>query len=80
MGIQIEVVFDGKVFVPTKAIELPVGTRGVMVVWVASPRTNVESPLSVEEKADAERILQGDGTPLPWATVEEALGRPRYEP
>jgi hypothetical protein len=34
--------------------------------------------------AEADRILKGDGTPLPWATVDQALaysrGRPWPEP
>ena len=72
----IEVVFDGTNFVPTEPVELPAGTKlAVTLPDVAA--VVVCSPLSATE---AERVLRGDGRPLPWATVEEALGRPRYEP
>jgi predicted DNA-binding antitoxin AbrB/MazE fold protein len=71
----IEVVFDGKTFVPTKPVDLPAGTKAnVEVPVAASPRT--ELPLSAE---DIERILRGDGNPPPWRTVEEALATTRGE-
>ena len=84
----IEVVFDGKTFVPTGPVDLPAGTKGsVELPEVAAPRgVSVGPPpppgdVSAEE---AERVLRGDGTALPWATVEEALaysrGRPWPEP
>jgi predicted DNA-binding antitoxin AbrB/MazE fold protein len=70
---RITAVFDGKVFVPTEPIELPIGKRVLVTVCVASKPTE-------EEKEEAEQILRGNGGELPWATVEEALGHPRYEP
>lgn len=77
----IEVVFDGKTFVPTGPVDLPAGTKGIIKlpeIQGAGPAGSTPSDdVSAEE---AERVLRGDGTPLPWATVEEALGRPRYEP
>jgi hypothetical protein len=69
---RILAVFDGKVFVPTEPIELPVGERVLVTVYIA-PQP------SEEERTEAERILRGDGSPMPWATVEEALGHPRYQ-
>ena len=69
---RIVAVFDGKVFVPTEAVELPLGERVLVTACIASPPSD-------QEKAEAERILRGDGTPIPWATVEEALGHPRYQ-
>lgn len=76
----IEVVFDGKTFVPTKPVDLPAGTKA-SVALAGSSAAPPAAPLTPEE---AERILKGDGTPLPWATVDEALaysrGRPWPEP
>jgi hypothetical protein len=69
---RIVAVFDGKVFVPTEPVELPLGERVLVTVCIASPPSD-------QEKAEAERILRGDGTPMPWTTVEEALGHPRYQ-
>jgi predicted DNA-binding antitoxin AbrB/MazE fold protein len=65
-------VFDGKVFVPVEPVDLPIGER--VLVTATVPRQATE-----QEKTEAAEILRGDGTPLPWETVEEALGRPRYE-
>jgi hypothetical protein len=70
----VEVIFDGRVFVPTSPLDLPSGTMSIVVISSQSVVRTAMSP------AEAERILEGDGTPLPWATVEEALGRPRYQP
>lgn len=75
----IEVVFDGKTFVPTGPVDLPAGTKGSIKL----PETQGAGPatppgdVSAEE---AERVLRGDGTPLPWATVEEALAYSRGRP
>ncbi len=75
----IEVVFDGKTFVPTEPVDLPAGTKAS--VAVADGATLPGGVLSPEE---AERVLRGDGSPLPWGSVEEALaesrGRPWPEP
>ena len=69
----VEVTFDGLAFVPTTPVDLPAGTKSVVIV---------QSPLVVRpamSKTEAERILEGDGSFLPWATVEEALERPRFQ-
>ncbi len=68
----IEVVFDGTTFVPTEPVDLPVGTKAS--VSIAEDNSTRVTPISAEE---AERILQGDGSPLPWATVEEAIAYSR---
>lgn len=72
----IEVVYDGKAFVPTKPVDLPAGTKA-SVSTIGSSTANTSTPLTTEE---AERVLRGDGTPLPWATVEEALAYSRGRP
>jgi len=69
----IDVVFDGRVFVPATPVDLPAGTKTVVVVYTH------QSDRPAMTKAEAERILNGDGTPLPWTTVEEALERPRFQ-
>jgi hypothetical protein len=78
-GMTIPVVFDGKAFVPTEPVDLPAGTKAcVAVLGGLSPAT------AIMTVAEADRILKGDGTPLPWATVDQALaysrGRPWPEP
>ena len=75
----IEVVFDGKTFVPSEPVDLPTGTKGSIKLPDPQGAGPVPPPGDVSTE-EAERVLRGDGTPLPWATVEEALGRPRYEP
>lgn len=69
----IEVVFDGKTFVPTSPVNLPAGTKANVAVVEGA----VLRPASTLTPEEAERILRGDGTPLPWATVEEALAYSR---
>jgi predicted DNA-binding antitoxin AbrB/MazE fold protein len=71
----IEVVFDGKAFVPTEPVVLPAGTKG----QVSLP-AGVERPATPMTREEAERILQGDGSPLPWATVDEAMAYIRGRP
>lgn len=71
---KVAAVFDGTVFVPVEPIELHAGAPVSVTYYLAPP------PPTDAERREAERLLRGDGTPLPWATVEEALGRPRYEP
>jgi hypothetical protein len=70
----VEVVYDGRAFVPTSSVNVPKGTKcTVMLEEVAAI---IRPSMGVPE---AERILNGDGEQLPWATVEEALGHPRYQ-
>jgi hypothetical protein len=76
---RIVAVFDGQVFVPTEPVELPLGERVLVTVYIGTPTSNTASPPTDKEKAEAERILRGNDAELPWATVEEALGHPRYE-
>ena len=68
----VEVVFDGKAFVPSTAVDLPVGAKCVVILKDSA----IIRPAMSD--AQAERIFQGNGEPLPWATVEEALAHPRY--
>ncbi len=86
----IEVVFDGKTFVPTGPVDLPAGTK----VSIALPESGAvpgvsvgpkPAPMTAEEEADWERLCRiWATTPLPWATVDEAIaysrGRPWPEP
>jgi hypothetical protein len=71
----IPVVFDGKSFVPTGPVDLPAGTKGQVSLPAA-----VERPAATMTREEAERILQGDGSPLPWATVDEAMAYIRGRP
>ena len=67
-------VFDGRAFVPAEPPDLRVGATVYVTYYLPPP------PITAEERAEIDRVLAGDGTPPPWATVEEALGRPKYEP
>jgi hypothetical protein len=90
-AMTIEVVFDGKTFVPTKPVDLPAGTKAsVAVTGGAGPKSFVlagplPAPLTPAEREEWERILnQARDEQSPWATVDEALaysrGRPWPEP
>ena len=68
----VDVIFDGKAFVPTTAVDLPLGVKCVVIL---KDEAILRPALT---SAEAERILEGDGKTLPWATVEEALAHPRY--
>lgn len=84
----IEVVFDGRTFVPTGPVDLPAGTKvsvslpeksgavGTMSVGPPPP------PMTAENEAEWERLCRiWAATPLPWATVDEAVAamrRPSY--
>jgi hypothetical protein len=72
----IEVVFDGKAFVPTEPVDLPAGTK----LSVSLPEGGGAVPAEPMTAEEAEMVLRGDGTPLPWATVEEALAYSRGRP
>lgn len=73
----IEVVFDGTTFVPTGPVNLPAGTKVNVELPGVGVQPTLPGDLSAEE---AERVLRGDGTPLPWATVDEALAYSRGRP
>lgn len=75
----IEVVFDGKNFVPTEPVDLPAGTKANVSVAergvLAGPPP---SPMTAEQKQDWERLCQlWAATPLPWATVDDAVAAMR---
>ena len=80
---MIEVVFDGKTFVPTGPVDLPAGTKGnIALPEVAAPRGMSVGPppppMTPEEQAEWERLCQiWATTPLPWATVDEAVAAMR---
>ncbi len=83
----IEVVFDGKTFVPSEPVDLPTGTKvSVPLPDSAAPRGVCAgpppAPMTDEEKADWERLSRiWAETPLPWPTVDEAVAamrRPSY--
>ncbi len=71
MNKSIDVVFDGKVFVPSEPVGLEPGTRMIMTFTVAA--------LS-EREAEAKRDLDGEGQNLPWATIDEAISYSRARP
>jgi hypothetical protein len=48
--------------------------------WEKLCRECESTPPTAEEEAAAKRILRDDIAPGEWETVEEALGRPKYEP
>ncbi len=87
---MIEVVFDGRAFVPTGPVDLPAGTRASVAVPDAGPTRGVLAgppppPMTEEDKQEWERLCRiWAATPLPWATVDEAIaysrGRPWPEP
>jgi hypothetical protein len=74
----IEVVFDGKAFVPTAPVDLPAGTTATVALPGAVPPGSCVGPppppMTDEQRADWERLCkEWDATPLPWATVHEAV-------
>lgn len=79
----IEVVFDGKTFVPTGPVDLPAGTKVTVEVpdGSAKPRMSVgapPAPMTDEERREWEEILvQVRAAELPWATVDEAVAAQR---
>lgn len=84
MDQAILVVFDGKAFVPVDPVSVPVGTKALVRV-----AANQESPFAspppppptAEDNERWERLKKHWAeNPSPWATPEEAFGRPRYEP
>ncbi len=88
----IEVVFDGKAFVPSQPVDLPAGTRLNLTVRQGLGGTlpqlipSKPRPLTEEEEKKWEELCRHwEATPPPFATVEEAIsysrGRPwpRYE-
>jgi hypothetical protein len=84
---SIEVVFDGKSFVPTEPIDLPTGTKLTLAVPETTAGNNpvpLVSELRVmtdEEKARWERLCHlWETTPPPFPTVEEAMAYSRGRP
>ena len=84
----IEVVFDGKTFVPIGLVNLPVGTKAEVAVSGGGDGLPSASPppppMTEQQKQDWERLCQQwQSTPPPFATVEEAMaytrGRPWHE-
>ncbi len=85
----IEVVFDGKTFVPTGPVDLPAGTTATVALPEAAPPCISAGPPPTagtpDERAEWTRLCGIWATsPLPWATVDKALaysrGRPRPDP
>lgn len=84
----IEVVFDGKTFVPTGSVDLPAGTKATVEVSASgTPGVSVgppPPPMTDAQKRDWERLCRlWAATPLPWATVDEAVAamrRPSWSP
>ncbi|HEX4613762.1 MAG TPA: hypothetical protein VH092_36615 [Urbifossiella sp.] len=71
MEATIAAIFDGRAFVPSQPVSLSPGTRVRLVLGAVEPAMTV---------AEAERVLAGDGSPLPWPTVDEAMARARLRP
>lgn len=70
-------VFDGKAFVPTEPVELKEGEKARVTYWVPTP----PPPPTPEEQEKWEELQRHWATvDWPWGTVEEALGRPKYQP
>ncbi len=74
---QLVAVFDGRAFVPVEPVELEEGAKVRVTYWVHSP----PPPPTPEEQAKWEELQRRWATvDWPWGTVEEALGRPKYQP
>jgi hypothetical protein len=78
--------FDGRVFVPADAVELPVGTQ-VDVLLPSSPTTATAgsspppaTPSATEQAAWAEIRKELAATPPAFPTVEEAMRHSRKRP
>jgi len=76
--------FDGKTFVPVEPVDLPAGTKAIVRVAVNQEHPYVGKPpppmTDEQRRLWDELVKEWAAHPLPWETVEEALGRPRYEP
>ena len=79
----IEVVFDGKSFVPTGPVDLPAGTKvSVELPDHGAPRGMSVGPppppMTAEEEDEWEEMCRiWAETPLPWATADEAVAAMR---
>jgi hypothetical protein len=79
----IEVVFDGKTFVPSVPVDLPAGTRVTVQVpdGGAAPRMSVGAPPPPMTDAEREEwdqfVAKLQATELPWPTVDEAVAAQR---
>jgi hypothetical protein len=83
----IEVVFDGKTFIPTEPIDLPTGTKLTLAMPEAPggdnslPIASQQRAMTDEEKQRWERLCRHwETTPPPFPTVEEALAYSRARP
>jgi hypothetical protein len=83
----IEVVFDGKAFIPTEPLDLPTGTKLTMAVPETPvgensvPTSSRPRAMTNEEKQRWERLCRHwDSTPPPFSTVEEAMAYSRGRP
>src|SRR5438552_18388660 len=85
----IEVVFDGKSFVPTEPVDLPAGTKANVELREGETARTVLAgppppPMTTEEEAEWEELLVKIRTAeSPWATVDEAVAamrRPSWLP
>jgi hypothetical protein len=84
---SIEVVFDGKSFVPTEPIDLPTGTKLTLDVPKESlndktlPIINTERAMSTEDDREWEELSRlWQTTPWPFSSVDEALAYSRCHP
>ena len=79
----IEVVFDGKTFVPTGPVDLPAGTKGRIALPEGGAVAGVSVgpaplPMTAEEEAEWEEMLvKIRAAESPWATVDEAVAAMR---
>jgi hypothetical protein len=80
--LSIKASFDGRVFVPQDAVELPVGTQ-VEVVLPTGQAATLSSPRdpTADEQAEWVAIRNEISSSVPaFATVEEAITRSRKRP
>ncbi|HEY2412009.1 MAG TPA: hypothetical protein VGI40_07190 [Pirellulaceae bacterium] len=74
--------FDGKVFVPQQAIDLPVGTKAIIAVETPlAPMPSRPQPPTEEERREWEQFIEEINKTEPYfPTVEAALGYSRKYP
>jgi hypothetical protein len=83
----IEVVFDGKAFVPTEPVDLPVGTKVRLPVpgeangQPPAPRVQPPPPVTEEHKKLWDRLSrEWEEAPPRFATLEEEMAHTRGRP
>jgi hypothetical protein len=79
---NVAVEFDGKVFVPQQAIDLPVGTKAVVAVETPPrPAPSRPRPPTKQERREWEQFIEELNKTEPYfPTVEAALGYSRKYP